>query len=69
MFAAFIMRGDRWHAGADLMAAGSPAAWRERSAAAELFHSNTAAFATCRDAAVKTKKEQRCTVIVPTAPE
>ncbi len=66
--AAFIMRGDRWHAGADLMAAGSPAAWRDMEAAAELIQSNKAALAACWEAGTKTKKDQRCSIVVPTLP-
>jgi hypothetical protein len=62
--AAFILRNDRWHAGADLMAAGSPEAWRDLSSAAELQKANAVALAACRDAAVKTKKEQHCSVVV-----
>jgi len=63
--AAFILRGDRLQAGAELMAAGSPEAWRTLSSAAELQKANAAALAACREAAAKTKKEQHCTVVVP----
>jgi len=63
--AAFILRNDRWHAGADLMAAGSPEAWRDLSSAAELQRANAAALAACREAAVKAKKEQHCSIVVP----
>jgi hypothetical protein len=65
--AAYIMNADRWQAGAALMAAESPEAWRIWSSAAELQKSNAAALTACREAAVKTKKEQRCSVVV-TAP-
>lgn len=63
--AAFILRGDRLQAGAELMAAGSPEAWRNLSSAAELQKANVAALGACREAAAKTKKEQHCTVVVP----
>jgi hypothetical protein len=63
--AAFILRGDRLQAGAELMAAGSPEAWRNLSSAAELQKANVAALAGCREAAAKTKKEQHCSIVVP----
>jgi Family of unknown function (DUF6118) len=66
--AATIMGADRWNAGAALMAAQSPEARRDLEAAAALLMSNKAALAACRDAAVKTKKEQHCTVAVVPAP-
>jgi hypothetical protein len=58
------MNADRWQAGAALMAAESPEAWRIWSSAAELQKSNAAALAACRDASVKTKKDQHCSVVV-----
>ena len=63
--AATIMGADRWTAGAALMAAQSPQAWRDLEAAAALVAPNKAALAACRDAAAKTKKEQHCSVVVP----
>jgi hypothetical protein len=64
--AAFIMRGDRWHAGEALMQAQSPKAWTNLAAAAELFKPpNAATLEACREAAAKTKKEQHCTIVVP----
>ncbi len=63
--AAFIMQTDRWNGGARLMQAQSPEAWRDLEAAAELLTPNKAALAACRDAAAKTKKEQRCMIAVP----
>ena len=56
---------DRWHAGAVMMAAASPKAWNELVAADELVRANEAALETCRKAAAKTGKEQRCVVTVP----
>ena len=63
--AAFIMQADRWNAGASLMQAQSPGAWRDLISAATLLTPNKAALAACRDAAAKTKKEQHCTIAVP----
>ncbi len=63
--AATIMGADRWNAGAALMAAQSPEAWRDLEAAAAFLVSNKAALAACRDGAVKTKKEQHCILVVP----
>jgi hypothetical protein len=63
--AATIMGADRWNAGAALIAAQSPEAWRDLEAAAELLTPNKAALAVCRDTAAKLKKEQHCTVVVP----
>lgn len=63
--AAFIMQANRWNAGAALMQAQSPEAWRDLEAAAELLTPNKAALAVCREAAAKTKKEQHCSVVVP----
>lgn len=66
--AATIMGSDRWNAGAALMAAQSPQAWRDLEAAAELLTPNKTALAACRDTATKMKKEQHCIVVVPAAP-
>src|SRR5579859_1038607 len=63
--AAFIMNADRWGAGAALMEAGSPEAWRHLKSAAALLQPNESALAACWEAAAKTKKEQRCTVVMP----
>jgi hypothetical protein len=61
--AATIMGADRWNAGAALMAAQSPEAWRDLESAAEPLTPNKAALAVCRDTAAKMKKEQHCTVV------
>ena len=63
--AATIMGTDRWQAGGKLMAAASPAAWRDLSIAAGVLEAKKEALALCRDAAARAKKEQRCTVTVP----
>ena len=54
--AATIMGADRWNAGAALMAAQSPEAWRDLESAAEILAPNKAALAACRDTAAKAKK-------------
>lgn len=63
--AAYIMRADRWNAGGALMQAQNPDAWSALMNAGKLSVDNQAALAACRDAAAKTKKEQRCTLVVP----
>lgn len=63
--AAFIMNGDRWNAGIQLMQAHHPEAWRDLESAAALLKPNIAALAACREAAAEAKKEQRCTIVVP----
>jgi ElaB/YqjD/DUF883 family membrane-anchored ribosome-binding protein len=63
--AAMIMGADRWNAGAALMAAQSPGAWRDLESAAELLTPNKAALVACRDMAAKMKEEQHCTVVMP----
>jgi hypothetical protein len=63
--AAVIMKADRWHAGIALMQAGSPDGWRGVADASNLVRVNQEALAACREAAVKAKKEQRCTITVP----
>ena len=47
-----------------MMAAASPEDWNELVAASELARANQAALATCRKAAAKVGKEQRCAVSV-----
>ena len=64
--AALIMKADRWNAGVALMQAGSPYGWRGVAEASDLVRVNQEALAACRDAAAKAKKEQRCTITVPT---
>ena len=63
--AAIIMKADRWNAGIALMQAGSPDGWRGVADASNLVRVNREALAACREAADKTKKEQRCTITVP----
>lgn len=56
---------DRWHAGALLMEAGNPGGWHALEAAAALWQANQVVLTTCRETAAKTRKEQRCPIIVP----
>jgi hypothetical protein len=63
--ASFILHADRWNAGAALMQAQSPEAWRALMVAGKLATNNSEALGACRDAAAKTKREQRCTLVVP----
>ena len=63
--AALVMQGDRWNAGAALMQAGNPDSWRGVIDAANLVKVNREALTACREAAAKTKTEQRCTITVP----
>jgi hypothetical protein len=63
--AAYILQADRWGAGAALMQAGNPQAWRGMMDEHNLVQLNREAIAACRAAAAQAKKEQRCTVVVP----
>jgi hypothetical protein len=63
--AASIMGTDRWNAGAALMEAGNPDAWRGLMDDFNLLKKNQAELAVCRAAASKMKKEQHCSVVVP----
>lgn len=63
--AVFIMQADRWNAGAALMQAQSPEAWRALIDAGKLTTANSAVIGACQAAATKAKKEQRCAVVVP----
>jgi len=63
--AAFIMQADRWNAGAALMKAQNPGAWRDLESAAAFLAPNKTALAACRDAAAKMMKEQHCSFQVP----
>ena len=63
--AALVMHNDRWNAGAALMQAGNPDGWRGVIDSANLVKANREALAVCREAAARTKTEQRCTITVP----
>ena len=55
---------DRWQAGRDLMRAGTRAARRRSSTASRLMNANVEALQACAEAAKKTGKEQKCSVVV-----
>lgn len=65
---ALIMKADRWDAGEALMQTGSPDGWNSAVNAWNLVRANQKEIAACSEAAVKTKKDQRCTITVPTVP-
>jgi hypothetical protein len=62
---ATIMGADRWNAGAALMEAANPDAWRGLMDDFHLVKSNQAAIAACLEAAARVKKEQHCSIVVP----
>lgn len=62
--AALVMRADRWTAGGELMRTGNPAGWRRFIEDTELVSDNQEAIETCRQAATRTGKAQRCTITV-----
>jgi hypothetical protein len=67
--AAATLRLDRWNAGVRLMQSASPRAWRQIVEASQLDETSRQALAACRATAAKTRKMQRCAVIVkPQAP-
>lgn len=66
--ASLVMGDTAWQAGMSMMMFASPESWSRVASADKLIEANKDAVADCRAAAVKTGKEQKCTVIVP-APE
>lgn len=63
--AATILHADRWSAGQALMRSTNPGGWATLAAEMNLVEPNHAALSVCREAAARTKREQRCTVVVP----
>ena len=63
--AATIMHADRWNAGQALMKSTNPEGWETLAAEMNLATANHEALSACRDAALKTKKEQHCAIVVP----
>ena len=55
---------DRWQAGTDLLQAGNPAAARVLASASHLVNANAEAIQVCTEAAKKSGKEQKCSVVV-----
>ena len=64
--AATILHADRWNAGQALMKSTNPGGWAVLAVEINLAEANHDALSACRDAAARTKKEQRCTIVVPT---
>jgi hypothetical protein len=63
--AALIMHAGRWNAGTASMQAENPDGWRALVSDLNLVNANQAVLKACRAAATQTKKEQRCTFVVP----
>ena len=62
--AAAILHTDRWNAGQVLMKSNNPGGWETLAAEMKLAEANHDALSACRDAAMKTKKEQHCSIVV-----
>jgi hypothetical protein len=62
--AATILHADRWSAGQTLMKSTDPTGWVTLNAEMNLAEANHDALTACREAAARTKKEQRCTIVV-----
>jgi hypothetical protein len=63
--AAAVLHADRWHAGQVLMKSSDPTGWATLAAEINLVEPNHEALTACREAAERTKKEQRCAIVVP----
>jgi len=63
--AADIMHADRWHAGQALVKSNDPAGWTTLAAEIDLAEANHDVLSTCREAAATSKKEQRCSIVLP----
>jgi hypothetical protein len=63
--AATILNADRWSAGQTLMKSSNPTGWATLAEEINLAEANHDALSACREAAARTKKEQRCTIVVP----
>ena len=66
--AATVMNANRWDAGVALMQAGNPDEWNNAVNAWNLVRDNQKEIAACSEEAGKTRKNQRCTIIIPVAP-
>ena len=65
--AAQIMNDDRWDAGWDLLHAADPSSEQQAAFGFNLVKANQKELEDCADVAVKTKKDQRCTITVSVA--
>lgn len=63
--AAFLVKQDRWAGGALMMELESPSQWLGMAEAMRLARTNEAALVGCRSLAAKTRREQRCAIVVP----
>jgi hypothetical protein len=63
--AAFMLGQDRWGAGWALLEAASAGSTAQIADAARLVKANEGALAACREVAIKSKREQRCMVLIP----
>jgi Family of unknown function (DUF6118) len=63
--AATILNTDRWSAGQALMRSADQGRWATLAAEVSLVEPNHTVLSACREAAQRTKKEQRCTIVVP----
>ena len=66
--AATIMTESEWDSGMALMRSGNPDGWAQLTADANLVSANREKITDCRTAAAKEKKEEHCTITVPTPP-
>ncbi len=64
--AALVMRQEPWEAGMKLMKFASPEGWSRVASADELVEANRATVSACREAATKTKRDQKCPITVAT---
>ena len=66
--AASIIGEDRWNAGLELLRKSSPRNWNEIVADNEFMRANRSTFDACRAAAAKSKKDEKCTIIISPSP-
>jgi hypothetical protein len=62
--AALVMRQEPWEAGMKLMKFASAEGWSRVASADELVEANSATVSACREAAAKTKRDQKCLITV-----
>ena len=62
--AALVMRQEPWEAGMKLMKFASAEGWSRVASADELVEANSATVSACREAAAKTKRDQKCPITV-----
>ena len=62
--AALVMRQEPWEAGMKLMKFASAEGWSRVASADELVETNRATVSACREAAAKTKRDQKCPITV-----